>query len=820
MTRAAWLALIVIILCGTWLRVNDLALIPPGLYHDEAFSGLDALSIVRGAGLPIFFEGNGGREPFFIYLHALSILLFGTNPFALRVAAAFVGIATLPAFFVLLRALNATRQDSTGIALIGTAALATFYWHLNFSRVGWRTISLPFFACLAFYFFWRARRTGKLLDHLLTGALLGACLYTYLADRFLPFVLAAFWLIEFVAARVGRSREFAWRTWLRNAAAVVIAALVVFLPLAMYYASHLNALFFRVTDVTLAAQGNPAQAILANAQRVAGIFYGSGDVEWRHGIAGRSILDWVTGAAFASGVLAALWRWKKPETWFGFLWLSIMLLPTVLSKDAPDTQRAIGALPAVCLFVAWGGAQLADFAASLTRSSRRGWMFAAALVVLVGSGWITYRDYFLVWANDRHAYSDFQGAWADLAHWVDAQNQNVILPLELYTEPTIQFLTLQHFPTVRSVAELSDAERNQIAGEPSQVLLSQNQGDAFVLLRDGAATFLNPSAAGAAALRALPDQKPWLDKWNRPVVNTAFANLIGAGILNAPTMTTINADLGHRLNLLGYALPDRTIQAGKPYTVTLFWSSRAPIQQATQVFAHLLDTNGAVVAGVDEAIASGYPLGLWRAGQLLPDQHRLNVDASSPPGKYSIEVGVYLPATGERLPVWIDNARAADDRVLIGPLKIPQRNTPAPALTRPIDVRFGDAIALTGFDSPAGTIKPGEPAQVTLLWKSIHPISRDYTVFVHVLDARGNIVAQADHQPQKGAYPTSIWDTGEQVRDDFAVVLPPQTPAGKFTIAIGLYDLATGQRLPARTTDGASSADQIILDSPLEVSAN
>ena len=69
--------LLVILLVGAALRVAGLNQLPPGLYHDEAFSGLDAISILRGAGLPIFFEGNGGREPFFIYLHALSIFLFG-----------------------------------------------------------------------------------------------------------------------------------------------------------------------------------------------------------------------------------------------------------------------------------------------------------------------------------------------------------------------------------------------------------------------------------------------------------------------------------------------------------------------------------------------------------------------------------------------------------------------------------------------------------------------------------------------------------------------------------------------------------------------
>src|SRR5260370_5819476 len=108
MNRSSWLIVILILLLGGWLRTNNLEEVPPGLYHDEAYSGLDALGILRGAGFPVFFEGNGGREPFFIYLHALSIQLFGISPFALRIPAAFLGILTLAVFFSLVRSVAAT----------------------------------------------------------------------------------------------------------------------------------------------------------------------------------------------------------------------------------------------------------------------------------------------------------------------------------------------------------------------------------------------------------------------------------------------------------------------------------------------------------------------------------------------------------------------------------------------------------------------------------------------------------------------------------------------------------------------------------------
>ena len=149
--------------------------------------------------------------------------------------------------------------------------------------------------------------------------------------------------------------------------------------------------------------------------------------------------------------------------------------------------------------------------------------------------------------------------------------------------------------------------------------------------------------------------------------------------------------------------------------------------------------------------------------------------------------------------------QSANDRVLISPLKVASGFAPS-LHVEPLDIRFGKDIRLTGFSLS------GE--RLELLWQDIHPVDRDYTVFVHVLDSENKIVAQNDHQPQDGTYPTSIWDAGEQIQDVVNLTLPR---AGKYKIEIGLYDVETMQRLNVIGVDGQVLGDHLVL--PVEVGA-
>ncbi|MBC8492791.1 MAG: hypothetical protein H8D43_03315, partial [Chloroflexi bacterium] len=93
---AEWLPLLLVIAIAAALRFWALGNTPPGLYHDEAFNGLDALGVLEGE-RPIFFEANNGREPLFVYLVALSVAVLGRSPGAIRIVAALLGTLTIPA---------------------------------------------------------------------------------------------------------------------------------------------------------------------------------------------------------------------------------------------------------------------------------------------------------------------------------------------------------------------------------------------------------------------------------------------------------------------------------------------------------------------------------------------------------------------------------------------------------------------------------------------------------------------------------------------------------------------------------------------------
>jgi hypothetical protein len=109
--------------------------------------------------------------------------------------------------------------------------------------------------------------------------------------------------------------------------------------------------------------------------------------------------------------------------------------------------------------------------------------------------------------------------------------------------------------------------------------------------------------------------------------------------------------LGGEIALAGYDLSG-PLQAGVPLTVTLYWRAEAPPQGNYAVFVHLLDESGQQVAQHDGLPRYGrYPTLAWHAGDVVPDEHVLDLPASLPAGRLHLAVGMYRPDTLERLPV-------------------------------------------------------------------------------------------------------------------------------------------------------------------------
>jgi hypothetical protein len=138
-------------------------------------------------------------------------------------------------------------------------------------------------------------------------------------------------------------------------------------------------------------------------------------------------------------------------------------------------------------------------------------------------------------------------------------------------------------------------------------------------------------------------------------------------------------------------------------------------------------------------------------------------------------------------------------------------------VAHPLEIDFGDGIRLLGYDLQAEKLRPGEMLHLTLYWQATQPIERQYKVFTHVLGQvfnaeSGNFLwGQQDNEPVNGTRPTSTWRKDEVVVDRFAILLNPQAPGGRYAIEIGLYDPATGERLPVVEGRKRVVADHLVL---------
>jgi hypothetical protein len=127
--------------------------------------------------------------------------------------------------------------------------------------------------------------------------------------------------------------------------------------------------------------------------------------------------------------------------------------------------------------------------------------------------------------------------------------------------------------------------------------------------------------------------------------------------------------------------------------------------------------------------------------------------------------------------------------------------------------RLGPEIRLLGYKLAQPEPGSGDPLTLTLYWQPLARLDRDYTIFVHILDPSGETATGWDNMPCQDACPTAQWPAGRLVEDAHLVPLPPGLPAGEYRVALGVYYLPTGERLPVYGPDGQEIPDgRIVLE--------
>ncbi len=201
-----------------------------------------------------------------------------------------------------------------------------------------------------------------------------------------------------------------------------------------------------------------------------------------------------------------------------------------------------------------------------------------------------------------------------------------------------------------------------------------------------------------------------------------------------------------------------------------------------------------------QVIVDGNPIGPWRT----PAQ----------PG-YWLESLYPIPAiaiTSERTTITLEVRDVAGGHYAPYYLWAYQGTPPAtsPLPTTPLLTAFAAADAtlfLHGYDLPATEWRPGDTLPLTLYWEAANATANDAKVFVHLYDESGALGPQADGWPLYETRPPYTWLPGEMIADPRQLQLPTELPAGRYTLAVGLYPPEGGPRLPIAGT----TADYVIL---------
>ena len=401
-----WLIFFLIFLLALTLRFFALSQFPPGLYPDEAVNATDGLSAWEAGELKWYYPNNNGREGLFINLLALALKLFGVSIAVMRAVPALIGTLTVLAVFLL-----AKEMFNARFGFLASFLVAGSFWHLNFSRIGFRAIFVPLIISLSFYLLFKgyhklmesrdsaskkstaATGRGKknsqatkplnpLWFFLLAGLAFGIGFHTYIAFRIAPAIIFVFFALLSLANFRKLKEKIIWQKIILLPALVFgLGVIITASPIVYQFLSNPAQLNARQNDNSISVfdpannQGDLLGTISKTFLQTLGQLIVYGDQNWRHNLPPFPELEpfvaimWLAGLILIIGwflkSLIKVFLKKQPEkkqkentnnlliSGVILSWFLIMLSPAFLTVEGlPHALRSIGSLVPAYLIAA------------------------------------------------------------------------------------------------------------------------------------------------------------------------------------------------------------------------------------------------------------------------------------------------------------------------------------------------------------------------------------------------------------------------------------------------------------------------------------
>jgi mannosyltransferase len=141
---------------------------------------------------------------------------------------------------------------------------------------------------------------------------------------------------------------------------------------------------------------------------------------------------------------------------------------------------------------------------------------------------------------------------------------------------------------------------------------------------------------------------------------------------SVPSMEhVVEADLGGKVELLGYDLATRHASPDGTLRLTLYWKALAQMNEDYTVFTHLISTDNRILGQQDNWPVKGtYPTWAWMEGEVVVDNYEIVIQPDTPPGEYMLEIGMYNGTIEQRLAVTDARGQSQGDRILLTDIHI------------------------------------------------------------------------------------------------------------------------------------------------------
>ncbi len=819
------------LLTAFFLRAADLNTMPPGLHRDEGENLQRSWRLLQGYGfLPDF--GNV-PEPFDAIARAGFLAFVGITPFNARLFHVLLNVLGVAAAVAAGRALFWRHPYRDVIAFAAGLTLAALPPSVMIGRGIYATNWIPFTTMLALAALVWAWRTNKTYYVVLAGIFAALAVTFYLAGTAFP--LAQLVALLLLAA----ARRWHWPKRIHLALLVGSGGvtLLPWLSMFVWIPDWLSGRVSQLADGSASPLQNPA-LLLPNLRRALEPIFIPDTVSFPvYAPYTTAFLNPALAGLFLAGLVFCLWRWRQVTPLVPLAVAGVMIAPNVLSNTPETAVRMCGIFAPLGLIVGYGAGELLRLLRGRVRQILIVGLAAIFIYTPINTRyhvWYHYTQQPRLLDDPTSAFTWpflYREGYGDFLRQIAESEQPVYVPVEqLNTDLAAALLRPTAFPTAHtySFPNLPPLPAGvlwrptfsltygfpEVEHMPVQYALALPDSGEIILLPP-----LSPKQAQSLEEQIQTEgsdlyaSQGWLigKKLNIPADNNPFQSTPFH-----PGSPLAGFD---DLDLIGLAAP-RILTPGTWIPVTLYWRLNQRTSADYFVRVQLWDyTNTSRGTGRDSAgfiFRHLYPTVMWTPGEIITETRWVQVYEDAPPGGYRFAISVYTypgpepVSAGAVADTEIQQDWALVGRAVVAPAQFTTNDQPA--ITA--DAQLGASIHLLGatFEPALDSRQAGETLNVRLYWQAEQPVTTSYTIFLHLKNANGDLIAQQDALPYDGQYPTWAWPPGEIIVTTHTLTVPTDQPP-PYTLAVGMYGWPSLERLPV-IQDGQAQADNVVIFAP------